>query len=325
MNKPYASLVSIASYIPQKCVHNKDFEKTIDTSNEWIIDRTGIETRYFAAENEKSSELGFKAAKLAIDRANININDIDMVICATLSPDYLSMPSTACIISSKLGIENKPAFDISSACSGFIYLLSLAKAYIESEICKNILIIGAEKISSVMNFNDRGTCVLFGDGAGAALISATYDRLESIIDVNIGANGKEAELLYTPRSCFGEANNQFLHMKGNAIFKIAVKTLVNDVNDILKKNNIDINDITYFIPHQANLRIINAVGELLKLNKDKIVLTVQKYGNTSAASIPMAIDDIYSEGKLNKGDLLLLDAFGGGITWGSCLLYFNGK
>lgn len=324
-NKYYASLSSIASYVPERCVHNKDFEATIDTSNEWIIDRTGIETRYFASDLEKSSDLGAMAAKLALDRAGISASKIDAVICATLSPDYLSMPSTACLISYKLGIENKPAFDISSACSGFIYLLSLAKAYIESGMYKNILIVGAEKISSVIDFSDRGTCVLFGDGAGAAIINASSNKLESILDVNIGANGKDSELLYTPRNCLGEQNKQFIHMKGNSIFKIAVKTLVNDVNDILKKNNLTIDDITYFVPHQANLRIINAVGEILNINKEKIVLTVQKYGNTSAASIPMAIDDIYNNKKLKKGDLILLDAFGGGLTWGSALLYFNGN
>lgn len=229
LNKPYASLVSIASYVPEKCVHNKDFELTLDTSNEWIIDRTGIETRYFASDSEKSSDLGVKASKLALDRSGIDISSIDAIICATLSPDYLSMPSTACLISHKLGIENKPAFDISSACSGFIYLLSLAKAYIESNTYKNILIVGAEKISSVIDFSDRGTCVLFGDGAGAAVISATSNKVESILDVNISANGKDGELLYTPRNCLREQNKQFIHMKGNSIFKIAVKTLVNDV------------------------------------------------------------------------------------------------
>lgn len=324
-NKSYASLISIASYVPERCVFNKDFESTIDTSDKWIIDRTGIERRYFALDSEKSSDLGVKAAKLALDRAGIDISDIDIVMCATLSPDYLSMPSTACLISHKLGIENKPAFDISSACSGFIYLLSLAKAYIESNTYKNILVIGAEKISSVIDFTDRGTCVLFGDGAGAAVITSSQNRLESILDVNISANGKDSELLYTPRNDFGGENKQFIHMKGNSIFKIAVKTLANDVNDILEKNNLSINDVTYFIPHQANLRIINAVGEMLNIEQEKIVLTVHKYGNTSAASIPMAMDDVYNSGKLKKGDLILLDAFGGGLTWGSSLLYFNGK
>ena len=325
MSTTYASMKSIASYIPKNCISNFDFEKSLDTSDEWITDRTGIKTRYFADRGESSSDLGINAAKIALERANLKPNDIDLVICATLSPDYLSMPSNACLISYKLGIENKPAFDISSACSGFIYLISLAKAYIESGIYNNILIVGAEKLSSILDFKDRSTCVLFGDGAGAAVISASNNRFESILDIHLGANGKYGDLLFTPRSLVDSNVGQFINMKGNSIFKIAVKTLVNDVLNILEKNNISSNEIDFFVPHQANLRIINAVGEMLKIESKKIVLTVNKYGNTSAASIPMAIDDIYSKGLLKKGDLLLLDAFGGGLTWGSCLLYFNGN
>ncbi|MDE6885906.1 MAG: ketoacyl-ACP synthase III [Helicobacteraceae bacterium] len=317
--KVYASIKSIASYVPKNCVSNTDFEKTLDTSDEWIVRRTGIKTRYFASDNETSSSLGYESAKLAIERANLNIDDIDMLICATLSPDYLTMPSNAVIISHKLGIHNKPAFDISSACSGFIYLLSLAKAYIESKMYKNILIVGAEKASSVLDFSDRGTCVLFGDGAGAAVISQTNDKNKSILDVNISANGKYSELLGTPRT------TNKLQMKGNEIFKLAIKTLASDVGEILSKNNLSSKDISFFIPHQANLRIINAVGEIIDIEPSKIVLTVQKYGNTSAASIPMAIDEIYNDKRLKNGDLLLLDAFGGGLTWGSSLLYFNGN
>lgn len=326
MGTIYASMKSIASYIPSNCVSNFDFEKTLDTSDEWITDRTGIKSRYFADSNESSSDLGAKAASIAIQRANLKPSDIDLVICATLSPDYLAMPSNACLISYKLGIENKPAFDISSACSGFVYLISLAKSYIESGIYNNVLIVGAEKLSSILDFEDRSTCVLFGDGAGAAIIGSSTNRLESIIDVHIGANGKYSDLLFTPRCLNKDSNhNQFINMKGNSIFKIAVKTLVNDVLNILEKNHISSDEIDFFVPHQANLRIINAVGEMLKIESKKIVLTVNKYGNTSAASIPMAIDDIYSKGLLKKGDLLLLDAFGGGLTWGSCLVYFNGN
>lgn len=338
MEKIYASMKSIASYVPNNCISNKDFEKILDTSDEWITKRTGIKTRYFADNNEDSSELGVKAAQIAIKRAGISSNDIDLIICATLSPDYLGMPSNACLISSRLGIENKPAFDIATACSGFIYLLSIAKSFVESNTYKNILIVGAEKISSILDFDDRTTCVLFGDGAGAAVIGATNNKNESIVDVNVSANGKYNDFLMTPR-CLGsninfsngfdvshiDATQSYLKMKGNETFKIAVKTLANDVKEILSRNNIDIKDVNYFIPHQANLRIINAVGDMIGIDHSKVVITVQKYGNTSAASIPMAIDDIYNSGKLKKGDLLLLDAFGGGLTWGSSLLYFNGE
>lgn len=318
MSKIYASLKSIASFVPSRKVPNTEFEKTLDTSDEWIKKRTGIESRFFASENQSTSDMGFEAAKIALNRANLSAQNIDLIICATLSPDYLCMPSTAAIIAHKLGIENKPAFDISAACSGFIYLLSIAKAYIEGGIYKNILIIGAEKTSSVLDFSDRGTCILFGDGAGAAIIGQSDEVKRAILDVSISANGKYAHLLCTPRDLK-------LQMKGNEVFKLAVKTLSQDVREILARNNISADDIDFFIPHQANLRIINAVGEMLKMDAQKIVLTVQKYGNTSAASIPMAIDEIYRDGRLKNGDLMLLDAFGGGLTWGSGLVYFDGK
>ena len=316
--KVFASLKSIASFVPSRSVSNAEFEKTLDTSDEWITKRTGIKSRFFADETQSTSDMGYEAAKIALQRANLKPSDIDMLICATLSPDYLCMPSTATLISHKLGIENKPAFDISAACSGFIYLLSIAKAYIESGTHKNILLVGAEKTSSVLDFSDRSTCILFGDGAGAAVVGQTDDIKKSILDISISANGKYAHLLCTPR-------DSTIQMKGNEVFKLAVKTLASDVGEILHKNNMSANDIDFFIPHQANLRIINAVGETLKMDLQKIVLTVQKYGNTSAASIPMAIDEIYNDGRLKNGDLLLLDAFGGGLTWGSSLVYFNGK
>lgn len=316
-SKIYASLKSIASFVPSRSVSNADFEKTLDTSDEWITKRTGIKSRFFANESQSTSDMGVEAAKIALKRANLKADDIDIVICATLSPDYLCMPSTAALISHKLGIWDKPAFDISAACSGFIYLLSIAKSYIESGAYRNILLVGAEKTSSVLDFRDRSTCILFGDGAGAAIVGQCDDVKKSILDISISANGKYANLLCTP-------HNAKIQMKGNEIFKLAVKTLVSDVSEILAKNNMNANDIDFFIPHQANLRIINAVGETLKMDAQKIVLTVQKYGNTSAASIPMAIDEIYNDGRLKNGDLLLLDAFGGGLTWGSSLVYFNG-
>ena len=315
--KIYASLKSIASFVPTRAVPNAEFEKTLDTSDEWITKRTGIKSRFFADSTQSTSDMGVEAAKLALQRANLKADDIDIVICATLSPDYLCMPSTATLISHKLGILDKPAFDISAACSGFIYLLSIAKAYIESGAYRNILLVGAEKTSSVLDFSDRSTCILFGDGAGAAVVGQTDDVKKSILDISISANGKYANLLCTP-------HNAKIQMKGNEVFKLAVKTLVSDVSEILAKNNMSADDIDFFIPHQANLRIINAVGETLKMDAQKIVLTVQKYGNTSAASIPMAIDEIYNDGRLKNGDLLLLDAFGGGLTWGSSLVYFNG-
>ncbi len=327
----YASLKSIAMHVPSECVKNAEFQQFLDTSDEWIEKRTGIKERRFANDEEKSSDLGVIAAKQAIERAHLTPKDIDLVVVATLSPDFLAMPSTACVLSAKLGIENKPAFDISAACTGFIYLLSVAKAYVESGMCENVLIVGAEKTSSVLDFKDRGTCILFGDGAGACVIGRTKRLKESILDVQISANGNFSNYLYTPRTLkptpFNskeEALEPFLCMKGNEVFKLAVKTLLKDVEMILEKNALKPEDVRLFIPHQANFRIIQAVREHLDFKDEQVVLTVHKYGNTSAASIPMAMGEAYEEGRLKKGDLMLLDAFGGGLTWGSALVYFGG-
>ncbi|GAA8957987.1 ketoacyl-ACP synthase III [Helicobacter pylori] len=327
----YASLKSIAMHVPSERVKNAEFQQFLDTSDEWIEKRTGIKERRFANDKEKSSDLGVIAAKQAIERARLTPKDIDLVVVATLSPDFLAMPSTACVLSAKLGIENKPAFDISAACTGFIYLLSVAKAYVESGMCENVLIVGAEKTSSVLDFKDRGTCILFGDGAGACVIGRTKCLKESVLDVQISANGNFSNYLYTPRtlkptpfSVKEEALEPFLCMKGNEVFKLAVKTLLKDVEMILEKNALKPEDVRLFIPHQANFRIIQAVREHLDFKDEQVVLTVHKYGNTSAASIPMAMCEAYEEGRLKKGDLMLLDAFGGGLTWGSALVYFGG-
>lgn len=328
----YASLKSIAMHVPSERVKNAEFQQFLDTSDEWIEKRTGIKERRFANDEEKSSDLGVIAAKQAIERAHLTPQDIDLVVVATLSPDFLAMPSTACVLSAKLGIENKPAFDISAACTGFIYLLSVAKAYVESGMYENVLIVGAEKTSSVLDFKDRGTCILFGDGAGACVIGRTKRLKESILDVQISANGNFSNYLYTPRTLKPTPFNSkeetlepFLCMKGNEVFKLAVKTLLKDVEMILEKNALKPEDVRLFIPHQANFRIIQAVREHLDFKDEQVVLTVHKYGNTSAASIPMAMCEAYEEGRLKKGDLMLLDAFGGGLTWGSALVYFGGS
>jgi 3-oxoacyl-[acyl-carrier-protein] synthase-3 len=329
----YASFRSIGAYVPEKILSNTDLEKMVDTTDEWIVKRTGISERHIAAEDEYTSDMGAKAAALAIERSGVSVDEIDLVLCATVTPDYFNMPSTACIISDKLGINNVQAFDISAACSGFVYLLSLAKAFIESGMKKNILVIGAEKFSSIVDYTDRSTCILFGDGAGAAVISATDLKEEAFIDVHASADGSYADFLVTPapgsinpvsQKVIDEGLN-FVQMKGNETFKLAVKTLTKDVKEILSKNEIDSNDIPHFIPHQANYRIIKAVGDALKMREDQVILTVHKYGNTSAASIPMAINDIWESGRLQNGELMLLDTFGGGLTWASALLPFAGK
>lgn len=330
--KIYAALNSIGAYVPSKIITNDDLSKIVDTSDEWIQKRTGIKERRFAEAAEATSDLATKAARIALQRAKLNPEQIDMVILATISPDFFCMPSTACVVANNLGIINKPAFDISAACSGFIYLLALAKSLIESKAYKNILIVGAEKLSSIIDMQDRSTCVLFGDGAGAAIISATEDKEAAILDVRVASNGAYQDFLMTPgcgsrnpvNARMLEERLQFIKMKGNETFKIAVKTLTNDVIEIMKANNLTKDDIDFFIPHQANSRIISAVGEALEFPSDKVVKTVHKYGNTSAASIPMAINDYYQEGRIKNGSKLLLDAFGGGLTWGSSILTFNG-
>ncbi len=329
----YASLKSIGSYVPEKVMNNHDFEEIVETSDEWIRQRTGIVERRIAAKDEATSDLGVKAAEIALERAGIDKDEIDAVICATLSPDHFCMPSTACIIAKGLGISNVMAFDISAACSGFVYLLSIAKSFIESGMKKNILIIGAEKISSIVDYTDRGTCILFGDGAGAAVISASENKNEAIVDVHASSDGNYADLLITPgcgsRYPIRENNIkdklQYIKMSGNEVFKVAVKTLTKDVLDILKANNVKPEEIDLFVPHQANLRIIEAVRVKLNFPLEKTVFTISKYGNTSAASIPMAINDAYESGRLKHGDLMLLDTFGGGFTWGSALVRFGGK
>jgi 3-oxoacyl-[acyl-carrier-protein] synthase-3 len=327
----YAAFRSIGAYVPEKILTNNDLAHMVDTSDEWITKRTGIKERRIAAKNETTSDMGVNAANIAIERSGVKKEDIDMIICATISPDYFNMPSTATIISTKLGLGQITAFDISAACTGFVYIVAIAKAFIESGMKKNILIVGSEKLSAITDYSDRGTCILFGDGAGAAVICATDDKSEAIIDVNTGSDGSYADLLMTPNGGTGSAHDTlesdkvFMQMKGNETFKVAVRTLTNDVKEILEKNDIHSDEITHFVPHQANYRIIKAVGDALKMKDEQVVLTVGKYGNTSGASIPMAINDIYESGKLKKGDMLLLDAFGGGLTWGSAVLPFAGK
>jgi len=329
----YAAFRSIGAYIPPKVMTNADFEKIIDTSDEWIKKRTGISERRIAEDNIAPSDMGAKAAELAIQRAGISKEDIDLVICATVTPDFLCMPSTACLIASKLGLPPVMAYDVSAACTGFVYATSIAKAFIESGMKKNVLIVGAEKYTSILDYTDRTTCFIFGDGAGAAIISATENKDEAIIDVNCSSDGNYDDLIKTPgggskHPCSQEVLDQkmaCIRMKGNETFKLAVKTLTSDVEVMMEKHNITNEDINHFIPHQANYRIISAVGKALGLNDDRTVITVDKYGNTSAASIPMAMNYAYEQGKIKAGDKILFDAFGAGLTWGSALFPFAPK
>jgi len=318
----YASFKSIGACIPEDIRSNQWFIDRMDTTDEWITKRTGIKERRIASSEENTSDLGVKAGQIAIERAGLKNENIDLIICATISPDYMCMPSTACLISEKLGIKDVMALDISAACTGFIYALSVAKAFIESGMKQNVLIIGAEKLSNIVDYTDRTTCMLFGDGAGAAVISLTNNKDEAIVDINCSSDGSQKDLLLTPGIQSGEAT--FMQMKGNETFKVAVRTLTSDVKKIMAKNDFKNEDIDLFVPHQANYRIIKAVGDALKFEDKQKVLTVDKYGNTSSASIPMAINDCFESGRLTNGQTMLLDAFGGGLTWGSAIVKFNG-
>ncbi len=326
----YAAFRSIGAYVPERILSNEDLTHMVDTTDEWITKRTGIKERRIAAENETTSDMAVKAAELAIERSGMVKSDIDMIIMATISPDYFNMPSTATVVAHKMGLDKVPAFDISAACTGFVYILGIAKAFIESGMKKNILIVGSEKMSAITDYTDRGTCILFGDGAGAAVISATENKEEAIMDLHIAADGSLGDVLMTPDGGTGNPHQNelkseasFIQMKGNETFKIAVRTLTKDVVQILADNNLVSDDIAHFVPHQANYRIIKAVGDALKMREEQVVLTVHKYGNTSGASIPMAINDLYEEGGLKAGEMMLLDAFGGGLTWGSALVPFS--
>jgi 3-oxoacyl-[acyl-carrier-protein] synthase-3 len=326
----YAAFRSIGAYVPERILSNEDLTKMVDTTDEWITKRTGIKERRIAAKNETTSDMAVKAAEKAIERSGLKKSEIDMIVMATISPDYFNMPSTATVVAHKMGLDKVPAFDISAACTGFVYVLSIAKAFIESGMKKNILIVGSEKMSAITDYSDRGTCILFGDGAGAAVISATENKDEAILDLHIAADGSLGDFLMTPDGGTGNPHKNelkseasFIQMKGNETFKIAVRTLTKDVVQILADNNLESDAIAHFVPHQANYRIIKAVGDALKMREDQVALTVHKYGNTSGASIPMAINDIYEKGELKAGEMMLLDAFGGGLTWGSALVPFS--
>ncbi|MDA3046842.1 ketoacyl-ACP synthase III [Campylobacter sp. VBCF_06 NA8] len=325
-----ASVVSIGAYAPKRVLTNHDLEGMVDTSDEWITQRTGIKERHIADANEATSDMGAKAAALALQRSGLRAEQIDAVLCATITPDYFCMPSTAALIADKLGLKfGIMAFDISAACSGFVYLLDLAKSLIESGAKKHILIVGSEKLSAITDYSDRSTCVLFGDGAGAAVVSASDG--EGIIYTNSASDGAKADYLITPAPGSANPISQqilddklgFIKMRGQDVYKIAVPTLIKSVEEALEKNNLKSSDIDLFVPHQANLRIIEAVREKIGFTENQCVVTVQKYGNTSSASIPMALNEAYENGRLKNGSLVLLDAFGGGFTWGSVLFKFN--
>lgn len=313
MSKKYSRIISTGSYLPEKILTNYDLEKMVDTSHDWIFERTGINQRHIADKNESTVDMAYEASLKSIEKSNINTEDIDMIIVATTTPER-AFPSTAVLLQNKLDIKDCFAFDINAACTGFIYALDVADKYIKNNSINNILVIGAEKMSALVDWSDRNTCVLFGDGAGAVIISSSNNP--GIISSTIGSNGSYKDLLTV------NPDSDFIEMKGNDVFKIAVNTMGKIARETLDQHDLKIDDVDWLIPHQANSRIINAIAKKLSLPSEKIIMTVGDHGNTSAASIPLAIDYATETGDLKKEDTVLLEAFRAGFTWGSTLLKF---
>jgi 3-oxoacyl-[acyl-carrier-protein] synthase III len=318
----FSKIIATGSYLPTNVVTNQDLEKKVDTTDEWIRTRTGIQRRSIADSEQATSDLGYEAAKKAIERSGIDSNEIDLIIVGTCTPD-VPTPNVGTIIQEKIGLKNFPAFSIEAACSGFIYAINLANKFILSGDSNCALVIGAETLSRITDWEDRNTCVLFADGAGAAILKPSSDP--GIVHSKLGANGAYSDLLYVPygtskRPIKEERNDNFLQMKGNEVFKVAVKTLERIAMDSLKEANMTAEDIDWFIPHQANIRIIQAVSKRLNIPEDKVVISLTNHGNTSAASIPLALDQSIREGKIKNGDTVLLQSFGAGFTWGTVIL-----
>lgn len=320
----YSRVAGTGSYLPEKVVTNKDLEKTVDTSDEWIRERTGIKRRHIAADDETTADLSLYAANRALEAAGISAEDVDLILVATTTPDKI-FPGTACIVQRKLAVSGCGAFDLQAACSGFVYGLDVGDRYIRSGGGKNVLVIGAETLSRITNWNDRGTAVLFGDGAGAVVLQASDEQ--GIVSTHIHSDGQFEDLLHVPQGIsqgFDEtqAGGAYINMNGNAVFRKAVGTLDMIARETLAGNNVSKEEVDWLVPHQANLRIIAAAAKKLGLPMERVVVTVDEHANTSSASIPLALDIAVRDGRIQRGELLLLEAFGAGFTWGSALLRY---
>lgn len=319
----------IGSYVPEKILTNDDLSKIVDTTDEWIVTRTGMRERHIADEHETTSDMCYHAALKAIEDAKIYKSEIDIIIVGTVTPDMM-FPSTAALVQAKLGIKNVPCFDYEAGCSGFQYGMEIAHSMLKTGRYKKALFICGDKLSCITDWEDRSTCVLFGDGAGALVLSAETEGNDTLVDSLIGADGEYGNILYLPAG--GSAapaseetvkNRQhYIHMAGKEVFKIAVRGMCDCSTTILERNNLSIDDIACIIPHQANMRIIEALADKLGVSLEKCIVTLDKYGNTSAASIPIALDYAYRHGKIKQGDLILSVSFGAGLTWGASLLRF---
>jgi 3-oxoacyl-[acyl-carrier-protein] synthase-3 len=321
-----AKVLATGAYAPRKVLTNRDLERMVDTSDEWITERTGIKERRIASEKEATSDLAYEASRDALKRAGLKPKHLDLIIVATVTPD-MPLPATACLLQDRLGVKGIAAFDLNAACSGFIYALGVADGLIRSGLYRRALVVGAEALSRITDWQDRSTCVLFGDGAGAVVLEATEED-RGILSVHLYADGSMGDLLMVPAGGSRMPPSQetvrrrlhYVKMKGNETFKVAVKTLERLVVETLKANRLKPSDLALLIPHQANLRIIKATAQRLKLPLEKVLLNLDRYGNTSAASVPMALHEAAVTGRLRKGDYVLLEAFGGGLTWASALI-----
>ena len=326
----YSRITGTGSYLPPRRVTNDELAaelatRGLETSDEWIVERTGIKARHFAAADVTSSDLALEASKQALDAAGVQAADIDLIIVATSTPDMV-FPSTACILQHKLGANGCPAFDVNAACSGFIYALTIADKFIRSGAAKTALVVGSETLTRMLDWSDRGTCVLFGDGAGAVVLKA--DAETGILSTHMHADGGKKELLWNPVGVSvgfkPEEHNAGVRvlMTGNEVFKHAVKALDSVVDEALEANGLDRHDLDWLVPHQANLRIIEATAKRLDMPMERVIVTVDRHGNTSSGSVPLALDEAVRAGKIQRGQLVLLEAFGGGFTWGSALLRY---
>jgi len=320
----YSSIAGIGAYLPERVMHNKEFEALVETSDEWIRERTGIVRRHVAAEDETTADMASAAARDAIESAGLESSDIDLIVLATTTPNQV-FPSTACLVQRELGIQNCPAFDVHAACAGFIYALDVADRFIRTGGAKTALVIGAETYSRIINWKDRTTCVLFGDGAGAVVLKA--DDKAGVICTHCHADGRYKDMLQVPSgvsSGYDKLREEaaFIEMKGSEVFKRAVGKLGSMAVETLANHGIDKKDVSWLIPHQANLRIIKAAAKKLDLPMERVVVTVQEHANTSSASIPLALNTAVNDGRVKRGDLLLFEGFGAGFTWGSALVRY---
>ena len=311
-------IAGTGSYLPEKILTNADLEHMVDTTDEWIFSRTGIRERHIVADNEFTSDLALQAAYKAIESAGIKAEDIDLIIVATTTPDKI-FPSTACILQRKLGIAGCPAFDVQAVCSGFVYALATADNFIKAGAAKCALVIGAESFSRITDWTDRGNCILWGDGAGAVILQAS--QKPGIISTHLHADGNYENMLHVPRKNDMSSCDTVV-MEGNGVFKVAVNTLDAIVDETLAANGMQKSDIDWLVPHQANIRILQATAKKLSMSMDRVVVTVDKHGNTSAASIPLALDVALRDGRIKRGEIILMEAFGGGFTWGSALIKY---